>query len=286
MSDSGFIELLPQLKSFYMSHGGRTDSHLHGQHASTRKGFEDDLFEFRQYIPGDDLRYIDWKKKAASGRLLIREGIQRSKIKIILWLDTSGSMKLYPRKMRLSWLLLHSLAYILRRNHDTIRIYTPGPGEPGFFTVKNSEDLLISDRNYSGWMQMPAEQGDPAAESARLNNDLNSQSLVIYLTDLYTPYADFRFIVENIRSRGAAFSIIHPVQNEEWQRPVKKRFFRKFRDSETGDWVSESEMPDTASLWEAGTEARIRLLKKHRCGYIQVDSRKDVLELLHSLRVI
>jgi uncharacterized protein (DUF58 family) len=65
---------------------------ISGMHKSPYQGFSVEFVEHRQYMPGDEIRYIDWKVYAKSDRYYVKKFEEETNLKSYLLLDTSGSM--------------------------------------------------------------------------------------------------------------------------------------------------------------------------------------------------
>jgi uncharacterized protein (DUF58 family) len=65
---------------------------IFGMHKTMQRGMGTDFFGIRQYTPSDSLRYIEWKSSARSGELKTREFETEKNIRVVMFLDTSGSM--------------------------------------------------------------------------------------------------------------------------------------------------------------------------------------------------
>ncbi|MCA9037585.1 MAG: DUF58 domain-containing protein [Planctomycetaceae bacterium] len=63
-----------------------------GLHRSPHKGFSVEFREHRSYVPGDDIRSIDWKLFGKTDRLYIREYEEDTNLRCTILLDSSGSM--------------------------------------------------------------------------------------------------------------------------------------------------------------------------------------------------
>jgi uncharacterized protein (DUF58 family) len=63
-----------------------------GLHRSPHKGFSVEFKEHRAYVPGDDIRTIDWKLYGKTDRLYIREYEEETNLRCTILLDSSGSM--------------------------------------------------------------------------------------------------------------------------------------------------------------------------------------------------
>src|SRR6187431_3676150 len=64
-----------------------------GLHRSPHKGFSVEFKQHRQYVPGDEIRHIDWRAFGRSDRFYIREYEEETNLRATLLLDLSGSMK-------------------------------------------------------------------------------------------------------------------------------------------------------------------------------------------------
>jgi len=63
-----------------------------GMHRSPHKGFSVEFKQHRQYVPGDEIRHIDWRVFARSDRYYIREYEEETNLRATIILDRSGSM--------------------------------------------------------------------------------------------------------------------------------------------------------------------------------------------------
>lgn len=63
-----------------------------GIHKSPYHGFNVEFAEYREYSPGDDLRYLDWRVLARSDRVFIKQFEAETNLNCYILLDASGSM--------------------------------------------------------------------------------------------------------------------------------------------------------------------------------------------------
>src|SRR5688572_20697808 len=85
------------------------DGLLAGLHRSPKKGFSVEFAEHRTYMPGDDLRFMDWKVVARSDKWLIKQYEEETNLRATVVLDVSRSMD-----WKSSPALLTKLAYAER----------------------------------------------------------------------------------------------------------------------------------------------------------------------------
>jgi len=63
-----------------------------GMHKSPFRGFSVEFDQHREYVPGDDLRYLDWKIFGKSDRFVIKQFEEETNLRAHLFLDQSESM--------------------------------------------------------------------------------------------------------------------------------------------------------------------------------------------------
>jgi uncharacterized protein (DUF58 family) len=115
-----------------------------GLHKSPHKGFSVEFKEHRQYVPGDDIRDVDWKLFGKTDRLFIREYEEETNLRCTILLDSSGSMGYQGSRSVLSkhqyavrtaaclsYLMLQQQDSVGLVNFDTkVRSYVPPRGRP------------------------------------------------------------------------------------------------------------------------------------------------------------
>lgn len=84
-------ELLQKVRQIEISTHRWVDEALTGQYKSQFKGHGVTFSEHREYIPGDDVRHIDWRVSARSRDLLIRKYEEERELVVFMVLDLSGS---------------------------------------------------------------------------------------------------------------------------------------------------------------------------------------------------
>src|SRR5947199_10108317 len=87
-----------------------------GDHKSPFRGFSVEFVQHREYVPGDDIRHIDWKSYGRSERYTIKQYEQETNFIGHVLLDASRSM-LYgtgeSNKLEFGKLLATSLSYLI-----------------------------------------------------------------------------------------------------------------------------------------------------------------------------
>lgn len=113
------------LKRYQAVHTRRNaDRVLEGSYKSIFKGRSMNFDELREYVPGDDIKDIDWKATARSQKVLVRQYIADRRHNIMLVFDTNmrmlGSSDGYEEKRELAILTAGTLAYFVNKSGDYI----------------------------------------------------------------------------------------------------------------------------------------------------------------------
>ena len=73
-----------------------------GLHKSPYQGFSIEFSEHRQYMPGDEVRHIDWKVYGKSDRYYVKKFEEETNLRTYIVLDASGSMNYKFSDLRLA----------------------------------------------------------------------------------------------------------------------------------------------------------------------------------------
>lgn len=87
-----------------------------------RAGASTEFRDHRDYMPGDDIRHIDWRAYARTDRLMIKRFFEESAPELLLVVDASASMKSDPKKQALADQLAHFLATVAQQEGLRVRI--------------------------------------------------------------------------------------------------------------------------------------------------------------------
>ena len=98
-----------------------------GDHKSPYRGFSIEFIQHREYVPGDDVRHIDWKSYGRSERYTIKQYEQETNYLAHLLVDSSRSM-LYgegeTNKLEYAKLLAASLSFLIIHQRDMVSLAT------------------------------------------------------------------------------------------------------------------------------------------------------------------
>ena len=210
---------------------------LAGLHVSPYHGFSAEFAQYRQYIPGDDLRHLDWRVFARTDRYYIRQFEEDTNLNCYVLFDTSGSMSYQPgaiSKLEYSAILVASLAYLQMKQRDNTGLYAfnekfvevipPKSGQRHLSVLLHAlESLKASGTADVGSMIMTA------AENFR------RRGLVVLVSDLYDDPQTVVKSLTRVRHLGHEVIVFHLMDNAERQLTVKGVV--EFVDLETGERI-------------------------------------------------
>ncbi len=98
-----------------------------GLHKSPYHGFSVEFAEHRQYMPGDNIKHLDWKVYAKTDRFYVKEFEEETNLKAYLLLDASASMGYTSHaitKLQYATYLSAALAYLMIKQQDAVGLLT------------------------------------------------------------------------------------------------------------------------------------------------------------------
>lgn len=105
---------------------------MKGERRSRRKGQSVEFADFRNYVPGDDLRFIDWNTYARLERLFLKMFMEEEDLHFYALIDASASMDFgTPTKLEYAKRLAAALGFIGLVRGDRVKIETLGPSAHG-----------------------------------------------------------------------------------------------------------------------------------------------------------
>jgi uncharacterized protein (DUF58 family) len=100
---------------------------MKGERRSLRKGQSVEFADFRNYVPGDDLRFIDWNLFARLDRLFLKLFLEEEDLHFYALIDASGSMNFgEPSKLQFAKQLAAALGFIGLCRADRVKVEVLG----------------------------------------------------------------------------------------------------------------------------------------------------------------
>ena len=120
-------QLLAQLERLELMSRKIFRGRMKGERRSKRKGQSVEFADFRNYVPGDDLRFIDWNLYARMDRLFLKLFLEEEDLHVYVLIDASTSMEFgEPTKLHYAKQLAAALGYIGLTRADRVKIESLG----------------------------------------------------------------------------------------------------------------------------------------------------------------
>lgn len=121
MLDAKFYDTLVRLR---LSIGQKSSMSMSGNRKSVQKGSSAEFSDFREYMPGDDIRRIDWNAYARLDKLFIKEYMEEKEAVVSILIDTSASMDYgEQKKSELALSIAAALSYLALSGMDRVIVY-------------------------------------------------------------------------------------------------------------------------------------------------------------------
>jgi len=209
---------------------------ISGRHKSPFKGFSVEFAEHREYSPGDEIRYIDWRTYAKSDRYYIKEFEEETNLRCYILMDVSGSMKYGGRneitKYRYGCFLTAALAYLMLHQQDAVgmvtfdtdvRRYIPPRARPNHLRVL-LEELEATE---------PGRETELAGVFHGLAERIKRRGLVVIISDFFYDTPDLLGALQHFRHRKHELVLFHTMAPDELNFPFKG--WMEFRNLEIRD---------------------------------------------------
>jgi uncharacterized protein (DUF58 family) len=120
-------ELLARLEQMELVSRKIFRGRMKGERRSPRKGQSVEFADFRNYVPGDDLRFVDWNTYARLEKLFLKMFLEEEDLHFYALIDASSSMDFgEPTKLRFASQLAAALGFIGLVRGDRVKIETVG----------------------------------------------------------------------------------------------------------------------------------------------------------------
>lgn len=286
---------------------------ISGLHRSPNLGTSTDFAEHRQYMPGDDIRRIDWRVFARTDRFYVKEFEADTNTNFLAIVDVSPSMRYagsWARegrgvsKLEYACFLAAALAYFSSGQRDRVGLATFDHTVLDFIppSARHLRQVLYAlDRaNRAAAALSPGEQGAAAitqtvaakattgrasllAPMRKLADAVRRRSIVLLISDLYEDPQGVFDAADQLRGRGNDVIVFHLLDRDELDFPFEDA--GNFIDVETGE-----RLPVIPSYLRDGyrdvvrehTTALARMARERRMDYALFDTSRPIADALYA----
>jgi uncharacterized protein (DUF58 family) len=188
-----------------------------GLHRSPYHGFSVEFTEYRQYTPGDDPRYLDWRLYARSDRYYVKRFEDETNLRCHLLVDQSRSMgfgSVGYDKAEYARTLAATLAYLLTSQHDAVGVltfdekiaeYLPARFRPGHL----HRLMLALERPLAG------KSTDLTAPLEQVAATVTRRGLIVFVSELLAPVDTLQTNLAYLRLRGHEVIVLRVLDRAE-----------------------------------------------------------------------
>jgi len=253
------------------------DGFLTGLHRSPYLGFSTDFAEHRQYMPGDDIRRIDWKLFARSDRHFIKLFEADTNANFSVLLDVSASMGYGSHdvtKLEYAKYLAACLTFFTNRQRDRVGLVTFDHDIVDYVppSMKHLDTILhLLDRaNAAG-------AGLLKGPMVKITELLGRKGIIAVISDFYEEPDEVIGAIRTLRARGHDIVAFHVMDPAELGFPFEDP--SGFEDLETGEQipvVPARLRDDYTRLVSEHVETLQRRFTDNRIDYVLLDTSKPL----------
>ena len=254
-------ETLMRIKSLELRAKVVVEGFMSGIHRSPYHGFSVEFTDYRQYSPGDDLRYLDWKLLARTDRTYIKRFEDETNLRCYLLVDMSKSMgysSLSYSKSEYAKTAAATFAYFLSLQRDAVGLLTfdqtIGEFLPARYRPGHLRRLMLTLENSLG-----GRSTDVTGALEQIAKTVRKRSLIILISDLLAPIESLERSLGYLRSQRhevAIWRILDPTEID-----FDFRDSAMFHDPESGR--------DLYVDPQSAKENYLRLFNEHRDGIVR-----------------
>uniref|UniRef100_A0A7C6A9T3 DUF58 domain-containing protein n=1 Tax=candidate division WOR-3 bacterium TaxID=2052148 RepID=A0A7C6A9T3_UNCW3 len=260
-----------------------------GDYKSSFKGRGIEFLDVREYLPGDDVRTIDWKVTARFGRPYVKKYAEERELIVILIVDASGSERFGTRrqfKLEQAATIAATLAFSAVRNNDKVGLlfftdkvekFIP-PRKGRFHVLRLIRDILYFTPESKGT--------DPILALEFLMHILKRRAIIFFLSDFIGDGFKPDKIKIPLGVAAKKHDLVVITINDPSEDELPKVGLVEFEDAETGEILTidtnEKALRERYRLYrQQKYEERERLFNSLGIDHIALKTSEDFSDKLH-----
>jgi uncharacterized protein (DUF58 family) len=219
-------QTLAKLQGLELRARSIVEGYVSGVHRSPYHGFSIEFAEHREYSPGDDLRYVDWKVFGKTDKFYLKQFEEETNLVSYLLLDTSESMRYRSDPAGLSKLeyaqcVAAALSYLILQQQDSVGLAT-------FDSEIRSLVRPSGNPSHLGQLLHVMENSQPERKTRTgpifhdLAERLKRRGLVLILSDLFDDLPSMMAGLKHFRHRRHDVVVFHVLDPAEIEFPFRQ----------------------------------------------------------------
>jgi uncharacterized protein (DUF58 family) len=196
-----------------------------GLHQSPYHGFSIEFAEHREYVSGDDLRYVDWKVFGKTDRFYLKQYEEETNFSCYVLLDTSESM-LYRSeaakvtKLQYAQFVAAALSYLILRQQDAVGLATFDNGVRNFVRASSQPSHV---KQLCHVMDQTSATGDSSMGPIfhDLAERIKKRGLILIISDLFDHVDEILMGLKHFRHKRHEVLIMQVIDPAEQDFPFR-----------------------------------------------------------------
>ena len=231
---SKISELLAQIKNLQIQTKDLVEGIESGTYNSKFRGGGIEFSEVREYIPGDDVKRIDWNVSARYNSLFVKEFVEENELNVYVILDLSASNNFgfIKSKLELSFEVAVSLMFLALKNNDKIGLGIFTDNLEKFIPSKKGKRQVIRILKQLIEHEPKSKKTDIMKSLSSLKNKLKRKSVIYIISDFMSDEYEkpLKFLKLHHQVILINISDIH-------EKEIPEIGYAYFEDAETGEQV-------------------------------------------------
>jgi uncharacterized protein (DUF58 family) len=200
------------------------EGYLSGMHKSPYHGFSVEFAQHREYVPGDDIKHIDWKVYGRTGRYYLKQYEEETNLVCWLFVDVSESMQYRSNgisKYDYACMAAAGLAYLTLHQQDSVGLLTFDDQVRQFLRPSGQPSHLkelvqVLNQGTSNQKTKLAPIFHDAAER------INRRGIVMIFSDLFDDVPDLMSGLQHLRYNRHEVVVFHVLDPAELDFPFQE----------------------------------------------------------------
>ncbi len=211
---------------------------LHGLHRSPFVGFSVEFNSHREYVPGDDLRHVNWKLYARQQRLYVKEYDAETNMNVYIMLDISQSMECAntgQSKFQYGAALAAAIAHLALKQHDAVGIT--------LFSDRVVSHLRPSAKPHQLQEILHVITSTPERSQSDVGRAFHQaaeltphRGMIVLISDLFDDVSTIMEGIEHLQFKNHEVVLFHVL--DRWERDLPLDGNVRFTDMETGEEIT------------------------------------------------
>jgi uncharacterized protein (DUF58 family) len=259
------------------------DGFINGLHRAPYFGASIDFAEHRGYVPGDDIRRVDWRLYARTDKYFVKQYEADTNTNFSVLLDVSKSMGFASRgvsKLEYACYLAACLAYLAHRQRDRVGLVTFDDDIVSYVPVSAKHfDIVLHTLDRS----KAARPGSLSGPVSRMAEHFKRRSVLALVSDFYEEPEVILEAVKPLRFLGNDLIVFHVLDPAEIDFPYEEA--SSFEDVENGEQipvVPASLGEQYRALLREHSQALATKFSEHRIDYTLLNTSQPLDHALFS----